>query len=76
MNPIDLFDQEDICIKVYDPEKKEVIATYNSYKEASSKLGLTYKVIKGAAKTKTRRFCQRFNKEIAIRIAAKKKEEI
>ena len=70
MNPIDLFDQEDICIKVYDPEKKELIATYNSYKEASSKLGLTYKVIKGAAKAKTRRFSERFNKEIAIRVAS------
>jgi len=76
MNPLNLFGHEDICIKVYDPEKKELIATYDSYKEASSKLGLSYKVITGAIKNKTRRFCQRFNKEVAIRVAGKKKEEI
>jgi hypothetical protein len=73
MNPLNLFGHEDVCVKVYDPEKKELIATYNTYKEASSKLGLTYKVISLAAKTKTRRFCQRFNKEIAIRVASSKK---
>jgi hypothetical protein len=72
MNPLDLFGQEDICVKVYDPEKKELIATYNTYKEASSKLGLSYKVISAAAKNKTRRFCDRLNKEIAIRIGSKK----
>ena len=69
---INLLGQDDVCIKVYDPEKKELIATYDSYKEASSKLGLSYKVISGAVRNKTRRFCQRFNKEIAIRVAAKK----
>jgi hypothetical protein len=73
MNPLNLFAHEDVCVKVYDPEKKELIATYDTYKEASSKLGLTYKVIKAAAKNKTRRFCERFNKEIAIRVASSKK---
>lgn len=72
MNPLDLFGHEDIYVKVYDPEKKELIATYDTYKEASSKLGLSYKVISAAAKNKTRRFCERLNKEIAIRTASKK----
>jgi hypothetical protein len=72
MNPLNLFGQDEVCIKVYDPEKKEVIATYDTYKEASSKLGLTYKVISAAAKNRTRRFCERLNKEIAIRISSKK----
>jgi hypothetical protein len=63
---------DNISVKIYDPAKKELIATYNSYKDASQKLGMTYKVLKIAAKTKTRRFCERLNKEIAIREASLK----
>jgi HJR/Mrr/RecB family endonuclease len=39
---------DDIYVKVYDPEKKKVIATYDSYAQAARKLGLTDKVIYNA----------------------------
>lgn len=67
---------DDIYVKVYDPEKKEVIATYDSYAQAARKLGLTDKVVNNACSSKTRRFSPFLNKEVAIRISAKPKTEI
>jgi hypothetical protein len=69
------FGYEDECIKVYDPVKKECIAVYDNYFKAEKALGLTAKVLRGAARSKTRRFSPFLNKEIAIRVAAKEKNE-
>ena len=63
---------ENECIKVYDPEKKELISTLNTYKDAVKLLGLSDGVIKAAALSKTRRFSPNLNKEVAIRIGLKK----
>jgi hypothetical protein len=63
---------ENECIKVYDPEKKELISTLNTYKDAVKLLGLSDGVIKAAALSKTRRFSPHLNKEVAIRIGLKK----
>jgi hypothetical protein len=68
---IDKFGADDICVKVYDPSKQELIATYNNYTEAARKLGLTFKVVYAACISKTRRFSPFLNKEVAIRAAAK-----
>ena len=68
---IDKFGAQDVCIKVFDPEKKQLIATYKNYTEAARKLGLTYKVVYAACANKTRRFSPFLNKEIALRIAGK-----
>jgi hypothetical protein len=65
---------EDECIKVYDPTTKTLIATYDSYKEASKKLYIPIKKIRDAALHKTRRFSKSFNKDVAIRIANKNKK--
>lgn len=62
-----------LCVKVYDPSKKEVIAVYNSIKEASQKLGLGYNVIRSASQTKKRKYCERLGMEIAIRISENNK---
>lgn len=62
----------DECIKVYDPAKKELISTLNTYRDAVRFLGLSDVVIKAAALTKTRRFSPYLNKEVAIRIGLKK----
>lgn len=63
---------DDICIKVYDPIKKELIATYRNYTEAARKLGLTYKIVYVACANKTRRFSPILNKEVALRTSANK----
>lgn len=60
----------DICIKVYDPAKKELIATYKTYTQAARKLGLTYKIVYLACVNKTRRFSPYLNKEVAIRLSS------
>jgi hypothetical protein len=61
------------CIKIYDPAKQELIATFDRYKDASRFLGLSDKIVRGAITTKTRRFSPTLNKEVAIRLASKKK---
>lgn len=69
---IDKFGADDVCIKVYDPEKKEVIATYANYTEAARKLGLSYKVVFTACTTKVRKYSPFLKKEVAIRATANK----
>jgi hypothetical protein len=64
---------DDITIKVYDPETKEVIATYDSYTKAARKLGVTFKVVYNACHSKTRRYSPFLKKEIAIRAVSNKK---
>lgn len=63
----------DECIKVYDPEKKELIATYDTYTKAERATGISAKILKVAVKTKTRRYSPTLQKQIAIRLAAKNK---
>jgi hypothetical protein len=68
---INNFCSEDECIKIYDVEKKELIGVYPTYKKAEIATGLNPKVLRGAIKSKTRRFSPILKKEIAIRIGAK-----
>lgn len=70
---VDKFGADDICIKVYDPNKKELIAIYNTYSEAAKRLGLTHRSVSSACLNKTRRFSPFLNKEVAIRASAKNK---
>ena len=70
---VDKFGADDICVKVYDPNKQELLATYNNYTEAARKLGLTYKVVYAACTNRTRRFSPFLNKEVAIRASGIKK---
>lgn len=65
---------EDECIKIYDPTKQELLATFDRYKDASRFLGLSDNIIKAAATTKSRRFSPTLNKEVAIRLASKNKK--
>ena len=73
VDKVDKFGADDICIKVYDPTKQELIATYDNYAQAARKLGLTGKVVYTACINKTRRFSPFLNKEVAIRASGIKK---
>lgn len=66
----EIFGAEDLCVKVYNPTKQELIATYKNYKDAASKLGLTHKVITTACRDKKRRFCTKLNIEISLRLSS------
>lgn len=65
------FGYEDECIKIYDPSKKECIAVYDNFGKAERALGLTSKVLRNAAKSKTRRFSPILKIEVAIRVSKK-----
>lgn len=69
---IDKFGFESECIKIYNPENQELLGTYDTYTKAERATGITSKVLRIAAKTKTRRFSPLLNKQVAIRLAAKK----
>jgi len=69
---LDTFGFDDVCIKAYDPFKKELLSVYNTYTEAAQKTGISVRVLKIAIRSKTRRFSPLLKKEIAIRIASKK----
>lgn len=62
---------DDVCFKVYDPEKKELIHTFDTAALTAQKLGLTTKAVHAAIRTKTRKFAPKLNKEVAIRLGNK-----
>lgn len=70
---IDLFGVDGVCIKVYDPTTKSVIATYRNYAEASRKLGLTNRAVTHACVSKKRKYSPFLKKEVAIRISRNEK---
>jgi hypothetical protein len=70
---INNFGCEDECIKIYDVEKKEMIAVFPTYSKAERAIGISSKIIRNAGISKKRKFSPVLNKEIAIRIAAKEK---
>ena len=64
---------QDEYLKIYDPSKQEVIKECNTYVDAEVYTGIPNKILRNAAVHKTRRFSPFLNKEIAIRVAVKKK---
>lgn len=69
---LETFGADDVCIKVYDPSKKELISAYDTYTEASQKTGISTRVIRIAIRSKTRRYSPLLKKEVALRLASKK----
>ena len=64
---------QDEYLKIYDPAKQELIKECPTYVDAEIFTGIPNKKLRDAAVHKTRRFSPFLNKEIAIRIAVKKK---
>lgn len=60
---------EDICVKVYDPTKKQLIAVYENVFKAANRLGLTHKVVQNRCESKERVFSPMLNLEIALRLS-------
>lgn len=63
---------EDTCIKVYDPEKKELIAVYKTYSKASNKLGVGHSTVQHKCESKRRMYSPMLKKEVAVRIGVMK----
>lgn len=70
---LDTFGFEDLEIRVYDPNTKEVIKRFDNYSRAGYVLGISPRAVKNACDTKTRRYSPTIDKEVAIRIVNKNK---
>jgi hypothetical protein len=64
---------DNTCVKVYNPEKKELIAVYDTYKKTAAKLGLTDSSVQKHCTRKTRVYAPSINLEVALRISSIKK---
>lgn len=62
---------EQITVNVYDPEKKELIATYDSMAIATRKLGIGRNVIRRMFEQRNRAYSPILKKEVACRVAKK-----
>lgn len=71
---IDLYGYEDLELKVYDPETKQVIAVYKNFTKASKCLGISDQALKRCCINKTRKHSPVLNKEVAIRLTKKTKQ--
>ncbi len=66
--------RENICVKVYDVETKQIIAVYQNYKKASTRLGIPSPRIHRCALNRSRMYSPMLNKLIAIRVGQCDKE--
>ena len=62
--------KDNTCIKVYNPQKQELIAVFDTYKKAAAKLGLTDSVVQKCCTKKMRVHAPHINMEVALRISA------
>lgn len=58
---------EDTCIKIYDPEKKKLIAVYKTFAKAASRLGVTVSTVNHKVQSKRRLYSPSLNMEVAVR---------
>jgi hypothetical protein len=65
------FKEENLCVKVYDVDSKQVIATYDNYKRAGFGLGIPQQTIARRCKSKERIHSPKLGKEIAVRLTRK-----
>jgi len=63
------------CIKIYDPQKKELIAVFESLCKASNKLRIIKTTLRQKTISKRKVFCDYLNMEIAARISNCGEEE-
>jgi len=70
---VDIFGYEELEVRVYDPETKQVIKSYDTITKAAAYLGLTTTVVKNRCKNRGREFSPSLKKEVAIRLVNKNK---
>ena len=67
---------DNTCVKIYDPERKKLIAVYENYKKAGYKLGCTPAAIQHACARRGRTYSQTLTKEVAPRLSAIKEGDL
>lgn len=68
--------EDGLCVKIYNPEEKKLIAVFENYSKAANKLGLTHKAVLYYAQCKKRTIAPLFNMEVAIRMSKQKDEDL
>jgi hypothetical protein len=66
--------EDDLCVKVYDPRNRELIAIYENYKKAALKLGVSETLIRKKIVNKKRLYSPILDLEVAIRIGVRSKD--
>lgn len=66
----------DHVIKVYDPETKQVLITYESEKKAYQKLGITKTELKNSFSKKVRFFSPTYKKELTCRLGKREPDMV
>lgn len=64
---LDLYSNDDTCVKVYDPNQKKVIGVYTTFRKAADKMGLGEKLLKSRAESKIRVYSEYYGMDVAIR---------
>jgi hypothetical protein len=67
---------EDNCIKVYDPEKKELIAVYKTLAKTAGRLGVRTSCIQKKCESKKRLYSPTLKMEVAVRLNIVKDEDL
>jgi hypothetical protein len=70
---IDKFGYEDLEVRVYDPQTKQVIKKFDTLGRASASLGLTPNVLRNRCTTRQRVYSPNLSKEVAVRLVNKNK---
>jgi hypothetical protein len=67
---------DNTCVKVYDPEKKQLIAVFENYKKAANKLGISAALVQHTCVKKARAYCPLIQLEAALRLSAIKEGDL
>lgn len=67
---------DNTCIKVYNPEKKELIAVFENYKKAGAKLGINTSTVYHVCARKGRTYAPIIDMTVALRLSAIKEGDL
>jgi hypothetical protein len=70
---IDQFGYQDLEVRVYNPETKQVIKKYDTLGRASTYLGVSNAVLRNRCSSKKRLYSPSLKKEVAVRLVNKNK---
>lgn len=61
---------DDTCVKIFNPEKKELITVLPSYHKAANYLGVKHSVVQQKCSRKSRLYSPLLKMEVAVRLSA------
>lgn len=74
MTGLDTFGYEDLEVRVYNPETKEVVNKFDNFNRAGYILGISPRAVREACINKTRRYSPALKMDVALRLVNKNKK--